>query len=321
MISGADVRQNTGVHGYVAPTDQRWFEFHATGPQPDEINFWTPSGHGFHALRAGEPFFFKLKAPRNAIGGFGIFSRAEVLPIWLAWESFGTGNGALDQGSLIARIRANHSSPQAVSATSALGCRLLSEPVFLPEDAWVAAPRDWHRSIVRGKRYDITSGEGARIWRECLERATGLSYRPRWVETAITQARYGAPTLVRPRLGQGGFRLAVFDAYHHACAVTGEHSLPVLEAAHIRPYAEGGEHLVTNGLPLRRDIHRLFDLGYVTVRPDFTFVVGDRLRVEYDNGRTYYELNGRQVRVPEESELRPSEEYLAWHNDSRFRSA
>lgn len=315
------MRHNADVHGYVAPTDQRWFDFHAGSGPLDEINFWTPSGRGFAALRVGEPFFFKLKAPRNAIGGFGIFTRAEVLPIWLAWESFGIGNGAIDQGSLIARIRANHSSPGAVSATSPLGCRLLSEPVFLPEESWVEAPRDWQRSIVSGKRYDVTVGEGARIWRECLERASGLAERPQWVETAAAQARYGTPILVRPRLGQGGFRLAVFDAYHHACCVTGEHSLPVLEAAHIRPYAEGGEHLVTNGLPLRRDIHRLFDLGYVTVRPDLTFIVGERLRVEYDNGRTYYELHGRRVRAPEIPDLRPSEVYLAWHNESRFRAS
>jgi hypothetical protein len=63
-----------------------------------------------------------------------------------------------------------------------------------------------------------------------------------------------------------------------ACAVTGEHSLPVLEAAHIRPYARGGEHDVANGLSLRTDIHRLFDKGYVTVDEDAKFVVGRRLK-------------------------------------------
>ena len=33
--------------------------------------------------------------------------------------------------------------------------------------------------------------------------------------------------------------------------------MPVLEAAHIKPYAKGGEHDVANGLALRTDIHRL----------------------------------------------------------------
>jgi putative restriction endonuclease len=52
-------------------------------------------------------------------------------------------------------------------------------------------------------------------------------------------SRNGEPTLYRPRLGQGIFRIQVLDAYDRECAVTGEHSLPVLEAAHIKPYADG----------------------------------------------------------------------------------
>jgi putative restriction endonuclease len=40
---------------------------------------------------------------------------------------------------------------------------------------------------------------------------------------------------VQPRLGQGAFRLLVTDAYQRRCAVTGERTLPVLDAAHIRP--------------------------------------------------------------------------------------
>lgn len=312
---------NTHVQGFVAPTDQQWFDFLSRQTNLDEVNFWTPSGRGFGAIAPGEPFFFKLKAPHNAIGGFGIFTRAEVLPIWLAWESFGLANGVDDQRSLVARIRANHSEPDSVTAGSRLGCRLLSEPVFFPRDAWVEVPADWHGSIMSGKRYEISNGEGARVWTECLDRAASLPDHPAWVDSAAAVARFGQPVLVRPRLGQGGFRLAVFDAYDRACCVTGEHSLPVLEAAHIKPYAEGGEHGVPNGLPLRRDIHRLFDLGYVTVRADFTFIVGDRLRVEYDNGRTYYELDGKRLRHPRRADQQPNPDYLAWHNEFRYRAS
>ncbi|RPI44481.1 MAG: hypothetical protein EHM59_12710 [Betaproteobacteria bacterium] len=52
--------------------------------------------------------------------------------------------------------------------------------------------------------------------------------------------RFGAEYLMRGRLGQGAFRVLVTDAYQRRCAVTGEKTLPVLEAAHIRPYAEDG---------------------------------------------------------------------------------
>jgi putative restriction endonuclease len=121
------------------------------------------------------------------------------------------------------------------------------------------------------------------------------------------------PATVRPRLGQGLFSLAVRDAYRGACAVTGEHSIPVLEAAHIVPYAREGQHRVDNGLLLRRDLHRLFDRGYVTVTPDYRFQVGQSLRDEFHNGRTYYELNGHPILLPDATDARPNRDYLEWH--------
>ncbi|MFN3973167.1 MAG: HNH endonuclease [Gemmobacter sp.] len=41
---------------------------------------------------------------------------------------------------------------------------------------------------------------------------------------------------------------------HRRCTITQEKTLPPLEAAHIRPYADGGVHEARNGLLLRRDI-------------------------------------------------------------------
>ena len=74
-------------------------------------------------------------------------------------------------------------------------------------------------------------------------------------------ARFGRPALIQPRLGQGAFRVAVTDAYERRCALTRERTLPIPDAAHIRAYAAGGGHEIPNGLLLRTDIHRLFDLG------------------------------------------------------------
>ena len=63
--------------------------------------------------------------------------------------------------------------------------------------------------------------------------------------------------------------------------MSGEHSLPAFEAAHVRPYADGGEHALPNGLLLRADIHRLFDAGYVTVTPDYRFRVSHDLADDF----------------------------------------
>lgn len=113
--------------------------------------------------------------------------------------------------------------------------------------------------------------------------------------------------------------MAVTDAYGRACAVSGEHSLPVLDAAHIVPFAKGGPHEVSNGLLLRSDLHRLFDLGYVTVTPELRLEVSGRLRGEFENGRTYYPMHGSRVSVPKDARLQPDQSLLRWHNKTAFR--
>jgi hypothetical protein len=81
---------------FVAITDDDWFAYLAAQPQLDEVNFWQPRGKaGFQAISRGELFLFKLHSPRNYIVGGGIFERASSnVPLWLAWDSFGTRNGA-----------------------------------------------------------------------------------------------------------------------------------------------------------------------------------------------------------------------------------
>jgi putative restriction endonuclease len=305
------------VKGFIANTDFDWFTVLSQVPEVEEVNFWRPSPRvPFKALQRGEPFFFRLKAPHHAIGGFGLYDRYEALQVWLAWDAFGVKNGARSFGELRARLedlRARNRIEQAGELR--LGCIMVVQPVFFEPDEWVRLPNDWHVRTQFGKGYDLDIGEGKRVWRECLERALARKLPP---VIEIEENRYGDPVPVRPRLGQGTFRIAVMQAYRGACAITTEHSLPALEAAHIQPFAEGGRHEVRNGLFLRSDLHRLFDRGYVTVTPDCVFRVGDRLREDYANGHTYYPLNGRRLVLPGALEERPARELLAWHGERVF---
>ena len=200
-----------------------------------------------------------------------------------------------------------------------IGCIMVSTPVFFPEGEWVSQPADWKPNIVSGAGYDLSVGEGQRIWEACLARGARARTADETTFAAEpTTVRYGEAVLVRPRLGQGTFRVAVTGAYGGACAVSQEHSLPVLEAAHIRPYGAMGTHDVVNGLLLRADIHRLFDAGYVTVTPDRRFVVSRRLAQEWENGKAYYALEGREIRLPARTADRPDPELLRWHNENVF---
>ncbi|WP_082495484.1 HNH endonuclease [Aeromicrobium sp. Leaf291] len=105
---------------------------------------------------------------------------------------------------------------------------------------------------------------------------------------------------IRARRGQAQFREALVEAYGARCAVTGSTSLPVLEAAHIKPFAEGGEPRVANGVLLRTDVHTLFDLGVIRVRPDLSIEVDEKL-----SGTEYEPFDGRRLRVPVKSNLQP----------------
>ena len=86
---------------------------------------------------------------------------------------------------------------------------------------------------------------------------------------------------MKSRLGQGSFRILVTDAYERRWAVTRERVLPVLEAAHIRPYATGDEHRFENGLPC-------------------------------------YVMQGSELACPSTPDQRPAEEFLQWYDQEVF---
>lgn len=298
---------------WVGVTDRDWFDFLAAR-QPDEVNFWQPSGsRQFRVLQPGEPFLFKLHSPDNYIVGGGFFVRYAAIPVSMAWESFGPKNGVSDLKALRERVWKYRRGKDRDSATDpTIGCNILAEPFFLSREDWVAVPPTWARNIVQGKTYDTDTDEGATLWNSVLQRLNALQLEDR-------AGRYGPEYLARARLGQGAFRVLVTEAYGRRCAITGERTLPVLEAAHIKPYAEEGPHQVSNGLLLRSDLHTLFDRGYVTVTPDLHIEVSRRIREEFSNGRDYYAHHGKSlIVVPEAMRERPDGAFLRWHNDTMF---
>ena len=309
---------------YVGITDSQWYEFLSRGPPRDEVNFWQPSGRTqFRALRPGELFLFKLHSPRNFIVGGGVFGHASLLPVSLAWQVFGESNGAPSLAAMRERVAKYRKEPEDRSRDYQIGCRLLEQPFFWPEELWLPVPASWAPSIQVGKAFDLEEPNGLDLWEAVQDRlAIAAQAVPRPIqEPGVSEApapRFGQPRLIEPRLGQGTFRIAVTDAYERRCAVTEEKTLPILDAAHIRSYAEGGVNEINNGLLLRTDVHRLFYLGYVTIDSGHRFVVGRRLKEDFDNGRHYYEMHGQRVRPPRRSDSVPSANQLDWHRNVRF---
>jgi putative restriction endonuclease len=302
---------------FLANTDNAWFDFLSSQADITEVNFWWPGEMGFRALQPGELLAFRLKRPRNKIGGFGVFSSHSLLPIQLAWDSFGRANGVASFDSLRHAI-AEYRTDTAVGPMTNIGCTILVEPVFFPPDLWIDVPSSWSPSIQRGKTYSTDSVDGLNLWNQ-LHNAAQMCTAPVASELSeVHQARYGTPTLIAPRLGQGAFRVAVTEAYGRQCAVTDGKVLPALDAAHIKPYGEGGYHVKSNGILLRKDIHCVFDAGYATVDKDYRFVVSKKVKEVFNNGEEYLRLHGKNLRLPSKKSEWPNPEYLLWHNDNRF---
>jgi HNH endonuclease len=307
---------------WIGITDTDWFN-HLASECPVEVNFWQPSGRtAFRALQPGGLFLFKLHSPLNFIVGGGWFVRHSALPASVAWKAFETRNGVRGFSELVARV--HEYAPNNLSPDPVVGCSILERPFFWPRPLWVDVSSRWAPNIVRGRRYDTTLADGAALWAEVRTRLEGSpeerTYVPNLRDLENEGPRWSQEFLTRARLGQGSFRVLVTEAYGRRCAMTGERTLPVLDAAHIRPYSESGPHRLSNGLLLRSDVHTLFDLGYITVTPDYKIKVSKRIRAEFANGRDYYALDRKTLPIlPESSEDRPSIDFLQWHNESRFR--
>lgn len=301
---------------YLALTDNDWFRFLRSRPELDEANFWQPGG-GRHLrrLHPGAPFLFKLHAPEHFIAGGGRFVRSvKDIPIDLAWHTFGEKNGAATLADFRERVLSHRADRD---PHARIGCLIVSDLFFFADEEWIPAGRYWSMGTRQGHYLDLSEGAGAELWSEVQLRLAARI--PVADEVAEPAPMYGDPVLTRPRLGQGAFQLGVLDTYHRRCAVTGEKALPVLDAAHIRGVAEGGQHRLDNGLLLRSDVHRLFDAGYVTVTPEGRFRVSRRLKDEYDNGEPYFPFDGRDLWLPPNPRDRPGRELLEWHGDVVFR--
>jgi len=307
---------------YVGVTDYDWYLRLSAFPDLDEVNFWSPGGARFRVLQPGELFLFKLKASHgHAIVGGGVFWHDTSLPLSLAWLTFREKNGVGTLEEMQTRIRRYQSAEARLQRDPEIGCRLIQQPFFFPREQWFRVPDSFPVNAVSGKSYGDGDPEAAWLQRAVEERLSWDAFQPlpEITEPGVADGpRMGSPRLTLPRLGQGSFRVTVIDRYQRRCAVTGERTLPILDAAHIRPFGEGGEHRPGNGLLLRTDIHRLFDLGYVTVSHDHHFEVSPRLREDYSNGKAYYDLHGRALREPDHPSYLPSSEALDWHHEHRW---
>jgi hypothetical protein len=120
--------------------------------------------------------------------------------------------------------------------------------------------------------------------------------------------RSGLPkeeTLGIARPGSQVFRASVLEAYGFKCAVSGVEVQEAIEVAHIVPYYGTMSDHIQNAIPLRADLHKLFDSGllminYVRSRKQY--------EIQFDNSAlsNYAGFEGNLLFVPEEKNFHPS---------------
>ncbi len=309
---------------YLGVTDNNWYKY-LSMINPEDVNFWQPGGNmNFKVLDPGAPFLFKLKWPLNAIAGIGFFSSHTFLPLSIAWDTFKNRNGCSTFDELSQMILSHRKDKININPT--IGCIVLTDPIFFNQNDWIETPADWGRSIVQGKSYNSENENGKDIWIKIEKLLQKYMILKPVIEGEYQLDAeeyfhgYGSSILKKVRLGQGAFRVLVTDAYSRKCAVTGEKTLPVLEAAHIKPYSNYGPHVISNGILLRSDIHKLFDTGYLTITNNLKVEVSSRIKEEYQNGKEYYKYHGKDLLyIPNKNFEQPENKYIEWHNSNIYR--
>ena len=312
----------------IAVTDPAWFQFlsgRSINGRVDEVNFWFPKATiPIRNMVVGEPVFLRLKEPFNAIAGYGFYAHFEVMSLQLAWDAFAWKNGDPDRLHFFSRIGGyrgvNLLAPSAVPKP--IGCMILRDATFWPKEWWLpwGADQGWKPNIVRGRGEDDAVRAAQLL--ETLHDVAAPDDLTDVFEMVEIDEREVVMREAAVREGQGTFRVRLLEAYDGQCAITGEHTVPVLDAAHIQPYLGPKSNHLQNGLVLTKEFHALFDAGYVGITPDYEVRISDRLKAEWNNGKRYYAYDKQPlIHRPDNPALHPSRDALAWHYERRFKKA
>ncbi len=303
----------------IAPTDLDWYRQLRVGPIPSLINFWTPTPWNIKGLNTGDRLYFLLKAPVRKVGGFGVFAFYQNMTVQEAWQRFGTGNGVQSLVELVERTGKYvdlRSLQSGIEANTMIGCIALSNSVFFDEQDFFAPEQrgvSFPRQVVKLKYFN---GVDTASLDSSARPETLIADTLQPFQLVTKNQRSYRAGLVGQRPNQSRFREAVLAAYAQRCAVSGETTGEILEAAHIQPYMGPDSDHIQNGIALRVDLHRLFDAGLITFSENLELIVSDLII-----SPVYRQLQGTKLDIPQDRSLHPSLDALVIHREGVFRSS
>ncbi len=152
------------------------------------------------------------------------------------------------------------------------------------------------------------------------------NYNP--IDTNKRAHKITRESLLRDR----GFRQAIIESYDYCCSACGlKISSPnsvgwEVEAAHIVPHRHHGKDDIWNGLALCHLHHWALDVGWFTLRQDFSIEVSAKIHaLPADQGRIGdfdvlrgFLRTGSKISLPKQNSLYPHINAILWHRQNIF---
>lgn len=207
-------------------------------------------------------------------------------------------------------LQAGRRSTEAISANRDRRLRSILE---LLEHAGAIEPngqRVW-RVHSRGVLQQIATGDVSTTPSETAEeKAARIVTRDadQFDATDEADGRRKALRSMAVRQGQKAFRNRLLHAYGGRCPISGSTMKDLLDACHISKYLGPRTNHVTNGMPLRTDLHGLFDLGLIAIdETRMTVIVAPAAMTEYG------QYHGRALMLPADPTKAPDVTALRLH--------
>jgi hypothetical protein len=142
--------------------------------------------------------------------------------------------------------------------------------------------------------------------------ADELELEGRLEPTSLDDERRRTFSAIAQRRGESRFRRQLIEAYGKRCAMTECDVEEALEVARLVPYLGSRSNLLSNAIPLRADVHTLFDLALIGIHPESRrILVSGRLK------GSEYELLGQQtIAEPRDPAARPTASVLLWRAET-----
>ena len=135
------------------------------------------------------------------------------------------------------------------------------------------------------------------------------------------------PTVPTPKedpIRSAGFRQAIMGLYNYTCAVCelrivamdGESAT---DAAHIIPFRISKSDDVRNGISLCKLHHWSFDKGLISLSKTYQVLVSSLVVEQGPMEWWLTKLRDKSILLPEQNQLYPAQDALAWHREERLR--